>query len=144
MNEPQYNPKLTGIQNFKIAFEKGKLEERERISFEVKRLIIDIKKHWDKVVNPKENVLRGLKQLQKEIGDDSQQPRMKQTRGGELKSDEGLHSTDNGSPADIVSKGFLDGYAEFWDNPEDDRWDKEYNPDLLPETLKNKEEKQDE
>ena len=27
---------------------------------------------------------------------------------------------------------------------QDDRWDKEYNPDLLPETLKNKEEKQDE
>jgi hypothetical protein len=108
------------------------------------------------------------KQLQKEIGDDSQQPRMKQTRGGELKSDEGLHSTDNGSPADTFSKedsedicicghhtkdhsydpnkldadlecdicncmgfktkedrSFLGGYAEFWDNPEDDRWDKE-------------------
>ena len=29
---------------------------------------------------------------------------LKQTRGGELKSDEDLHSTDNGSPADIVSK----------------------------------------
>ena len=39
---------------------------------------------------------------------------------------------------------FLGGYADIWDNPEDDRWDKEYNPDLLPETLKNKEEKQDE
>jgi len=100
--------------------------------------------------------------------DDSQQPRFKQTRGGELKSDEDLHSTDNGSPADIVSKedsedicicghhtkdhsydpnkldadlecdicdckgfrtkedrSFLGGYTEFWDNPEDNRWDKE-------------------
>ena len=66
---------------------------------------------------------------------------LKQTRGGELKSDEGLHSTEYGFPADT---SFLGGYAEFWDNPEDNRWDKEYNPDLLPETLKNKEEKQDE
>ena len=40
-------------------------------------------------------------------------------------------------------RSFLGGYAELWDNPEDNRWDKEYNPDLLPETLKNKEEKQD-
>ncbi len=71
----------------------------------------------------------------------SQHPRIKQTRGGELKSDEGLHSTEYGFPADT---SFLGGYAELWDNPEDNRWDKEYNPDLLPETLKNKEEKQDE
>ena len=71
----------------------------------------------------------------------SQHPRIKQTRGGELKSDEGLHSTEYGFPAET---SFLGGYAEFRDNKEDDRWDKEYNPDLLPETLKNKEEKQDE
>ncbi len=52
----------------------------------------------------------------------SEQPRIKQTRGGELKLDEGLHSTKNDSPAHT---SFLGGYAEFWDNPEDDRWDKE-------------------
>ena len=37
-----------------------------------------------------------------------------------------------------------DSLTEFWDNPEDNRWDKEYNPNLLPETLKNKEERQGE
>jgi hypothetical protein len=47
---------------------------------------------------------------------------LKQTRGGELKSDEGLHSTEYGFPADT---SFLGGYAEFWDNKEDDKWDKE-------------------
>ena len=47
---------------------------------------------------------------------------LKQTRGRELKSDEGLHSTEYGFPADT---SFLGGYAEFWDNKEDDRWDKE-------------------
>ena len=37
-----------------------------------------------------------------------------------------------------------DSLKDIWDNPEDDRWDKKYNPDLLPETLKTLEEKQDE
>ena len=43
-----------------------------------------------------------------------------------------------------LKKSSGDSLTEFWDNPEDDRWDKDYNSDLLPETLKNKEEKQDE
>jgi hypothetical protein len=52
------------------GFQKGKLEERERISFQVKRLMVDIEKHWDNVPNPKKSVLYGLKQLQKEIGEE--------------------------------------------------------------------------
>jgi hypothetical protein len=50
------------------GFQKGKLEERERISFQVKRLMVYIEKHWDNVPNPKKSVLYGLKQLKKEIG----------------------------------------------------------------------------
>jgi hypothetical protein len=150
-----------------VAFQKGKLEAINKIDTFMKQktyckesgdIIRILPFEWEEL----------KEQLQKEIGDDSQQPRMKQTRGGELKSDEGLHSTDNGSPADTFSKedsedicicghhtkdhsydpnkldadlecdicncmgfktkedrSFLGGYAEFWDNPEDDRWDKE-------------------
>jgi hypothetical protein len=53
----------------------------------------------------------------------SEQPRIKQTRGGELKLDEGLHSTKNDSPAHTsqLKQGL---FADIWDNKEDDRWDK--------------------
>jgi hypothetical protein len=93
MNEPQYNPKLTGIQNFKIAFEKGKLEEREKFikmfqdylddlyfckfdeikfyaSLRYKRdMKIKFKEIFDVWIEKNEQF---KKQLQKEIGDNSQ------------------------------------------------------------------------
>ena len=123
-----------------------------------------------------------IKQLQKEIGDDSQTRQSKETsveKGGG-KAERYLFNSDNVSSADTLKlnhkcpicdkdiylrddtvneKGVIyhlgcylfenhftinDSLKDIWDNSEDDRWDKEYNPDLLPETLKNKEEKQDE
>lgn len=32
MNKPQYNPKLTSLHNFKIAYEYGKRESKEKIN----------------------------------------------------------------------------------------------------------------
>jgi hypothetical protein len=61
MNEPQYNPKLTGIQNFKIAFEKGKLEQKkEELKFLKERCI------YCMIADER------IKQLQKEIGEEKQ------------------------------------------------------------------------
>ena len=99
------------------GFQKGKLEQKK----EDKDKQDEFYNEFDLASNcSKDDKLfkklwnKYFKQLQKEIGEEKQ------------------------------DRSFLGGYAEFWDNSEDDRWDKEYNPDLLPETLKNKEEKQDE
>ena len=57
---------------FEIGYkqgEEGKKETTKRILEKVKLLKIDIKKHFYKVVNPKENILRALRQLEKQISE---------------------------------------------------------------------------
>lgn len=76
----------------------------EDVKEAVRRLITSLDN--GEIYTDAENVINNIKEIfGKELcSDDCQQPRFKQTRGGELKSDEGLHSTDNGSPADTFSK----------------------------------------
>lgn len=68
MNEPQYNPKLTGIQNFKIAFEKGKLEQKkEELEFLIKKISVN---HIIGRFEFLDIIKDRIKQLQKQIGDE--------------------------------------------------------------------------
>lgn len=63
--------KIINVHNrdIKKAFEKAQSLKTEEFNLRVKRLIKDTKLHWEKVANPKKNILRALRELQTKIWD---------------------------------------------------------------------------
>ena len=70
------------IEDLKNCIKREKLsiltEYDKSINLEILRLLTDIERHWDKVPNQKESVIRGLKQILSKIGDVQQTSEEKQ------------------------------------------------------------------